>query len=270
MNGHKLATVFNEHDENALYWTDGKTVFFRRYEIKGADIESFEQFSGCWAKDKTHCYSGDTKLQKADSETFEVLNFTYAKDKFNVWTMGGRIAEADAETFKVCDSGRSSLGPRFEWSPEKQKTWYEHFVPYGYGKDKNNVYYYDFNGKPNIVKKALTSSFQSLGDGYFGFDEKSVFCKLSVIPKANPATWKKLREDYYYSKDQNRIYYFNRLIKEADAETFEVVVVPVATGKPFQYARDKNNGYNNDRTQPLEELEKIVCEGIKNYKKWFV
>ena len=272
MNGYKLATKCNEHDETSLYWTDGKTVYFRHYAIKGADTETFEQYPGCWAKDKKHCYSGATRLQNSDPTTFEVLNFTYAKDKSNVWTMGGRIPDADPSTFEVCDSGRHSLGPDFEWTPDgqspgRQRIWYESFVPYGYGKDKNHVYYYDFNGKPVVLKKAAPSSFRSLGDGHFGQDENFVFYGHATIPKANPATWKKLREGYYYSRDGNRIYYFNRPIKDADAETFEVVMVPVATGHPLQLAKDKNTGYWNDNPLPHIELEKKVHEGLEEYEQ---
>ncbi len=267
MKGNKLVTVFNKNDENALYRTDGKTVYYRMYEIKGADIETFEQFPGDWAKDKAHCYCGGTRLQKADPISFEVLNYTYAKDKSNVWTMGGRIPGADSETFEVCDSGKKSLGPTFDWSPGKQKIWYELFVPYGFAKDKNNVYYYNYQGKTNIVKKAVPFSFQSLGDGYFGYDEKSVFCGRAILPKANPATWKKLHENYYYSKDGNRVYYLNRLIKDVDAETFEVVEIPVVTGEPYQYAKDKNSGYWNDNTKSHAELEEIVRAGFEEYEQ---
>lgn len=268
MKGHKLVTGFNAHDENALYWTDGKAVFFRGYEIKGADIESFEQFPGGWAKDKKHCYSGNMKLKNADTLTFEVLNFTYVKDKSNVWTVGGRIPEADIGTFEICDSGKKSLGLSVVKVENGQKAYHENFAPYGFAKDMDNVYYYDFQGKTKIVKKAIPSSFHSLGDGYFGYDEKFVFCGQSVIPKAKPATWRKLHEEYFYSRDENRIYYFNRLIKEADAETFEIVVVPSIYGNPSQYAKDKNVGYLNDNTVSLEELEKRVRDDlVKNEKE---
>ncbi len=267
MEGHKLAADFDEHNENAQYWTDGKTVFYRRYEIKGVDIDSFEQFPGSWAKDKKHCYLVGHRLQNADPATFEVLNFTYAKDLANVWTLGGRIADADAATFEVCDSGRLSLGPDFERLPDGTKKWYEHYVPYGYGKDKNNVYHYDYSGKPNIVKKAVAASFRSLDDGYFGYDEKSVFCKQSALPKANPSTWAKLHENYYYSRDRDRIYYFNRPMKEADAETFEVIVLPVATGTPDQLAKDRNTGYTNDRPISFEELEKYIADECEHYER---
>ncbi len=260
MTGQKLSTVFDDHNETAQYWTDGKSVFFRRWEIKGADIDSFEQFPGSWAKDKAHCYIVGSRLQNADTATFEVLNFTYAKDRYNVWTMGGRIADADAATFEACDSGRHSLGPDYDRLPDGTKKSYERFVPYGYGKDKNSVYHYDYSGKPNLVRKAIAASFHSLDDGYFGYDEKSVFCKQSALPKANPATWAKLHKDYYYSKDRDRIYYFNRPMKDADAETFEVVISPVSIGLPYQYAKDRNTGYWNDRPISFEELEKHIAD----------
>ena len=47
-----------------------------------------------------------------------------------------------------------------------------------------------------------------------------------------------LKDGYFYSKDKY-IYYFNRIIKEADAETFEVIV----NKNKEQYAKDKNHYY---------------------------
>lgn len=267
MQGCKLAQQFVEYEEDARYWTDGSKVYFRHYEIKNADIESFEWFRGSWAKDKKHCYSASTRIPYADPATFDVLNYTFAKDKSNVWTMGGCIKEVDCDSFEVCDSGMYSLGKQVERLSETQVIWYELFVPYGYGKDKNNVYYYNYEGKPKVVKKAIPTSFCSLGDGDFGRDEKSVLCGYSVIPKANPATWEKMQDNYYYSKDGNRIYYLNRLISNADMETFEIVVIPYLMDKPAQYAKDKNVGYFNDTPISHEELAMRVQNDIKHYEE---
>jgi len=263
MKKYRLAINFIDFDESTFFWTDGKKVYFRGYEIKGADIESFEHFSGSWAKDRKNCYSGNMKLQGADPSTFEVMNFTYAKDNSSVWTIGGRVIEADIETFEVCDSGKNSLGFSFRKLDNEQFIRYEIFVPYGFAKDRNTVYYYDFQGKTKIVKNAIAESFVSLNDSYFGYDEKAVFCGAKTIPKANPATWKKLQENYFYSKDESRIYYFNRLIKEADAETFEVVVISNLTGTPLQYAKDKNHYYTNDEICSKEDFEKEINDDIE-------
>lgn len=265
--GKKLALAFDANNENGLYWTDGKIVYYRVFKIKGADIDSFEQFSGGWAKDKKYCYSGSNRLENADPLTFEVLNFTYAKDKSNVWTIGGSIPDVDVATFQICDNGRRSLGVTIKKQKNDQILKYQVFVPYGFAKDCNKVYYYDFQGKNKIINKADTTSFQSLDDSFFGYDKNFVFCGKTIIPKAKPTTWKKLEKDYYYSKDGAYIYYFSRLIKGADPESFTVVKVPVLTGLPRQYAKDKNTGYINDRPFSLDEFEKEIEQEFKKYNE---
>lgn len=267
MKGEKLAKDYNADNETALYWTDGKVVYFRGEKIKNADIDSFEQFPDCWAKDKNFCYSGSTKLKDADCLTFEVLNYTYAKDKNNVWTLVGRIPEAEPKTFEVCDNGRKSLGITFVESANNKKEKRESFAPYGFGKDSKNVFYYDFQGKTKVLKKAISTSFQSLNDGDFGYDENSVFCGKNILPKANPKTWKKLEDKYFYSKDQNKVYYFNRLIKDADAESFEIVIVSSVFETPTQYAKDKNCFYFNDSIVSKEEFEKYIADDIAKNEK---
>jgi len=246
----KLAGYYEETNENGQYWTDGEKVYCSGYEIKGADINSFVQFPGYWAMDKKYCYSSDRKIKDADRETFKVLNYTYAKDRENVWTMVGKIKKADAETFEVCDNGKYSLGKQ-----KRGEKIHELFSPYGYGKDKNNVYYYDAQGKPSIVKNALSRSFLSLNDGYFGSDESSIFCGKNKLNKANPKTWVKYAQGYFYSKDKY-VYYYNRVIKEADINTFEVIIfddkkmnIPLC-----QLAKDKDNHYCNDLIITKEEF----------------
>ncbi|WP_433766093.1 DKNYY domain-containing protein [Flavobacterium ginsenosidimutans] len=267
MKGSKLAELYDANNENALYWTDGKVVYFRENKIKNVDIDSFEQFPGCWAKDKNYCYSGGSKLKDGDSLTFEVLNYAFAKDKNNVWTLEGRIPEADTKTFEVCDTGKKSLGITFVFIENNKKQGKESFVPYGFAKDANNVFYYDFQGKTKVLKKAISSSFKSLNDGDFGYDENSVFYGKNILSKANPKTWKKLHDKYFYSIDQNRVYYFNRLIKDADAESFEIVFVSSIFETPTQYAKDKNHFYLNDTICSSEEFEKYVAETIARNKE---
>ncbi len=206
--------VFRKDDETTLYWIrdrDGK-VLYRYYPIRGVDIESFRFFLGSFAKDRKNCYCASSKLAGGNGATFRALNFTYATDGQFVWTIGGKIKEADAESFVVCDDGVHYLGVGSR-VPSR--------VPYGFGKDKARVYYYDFNGKPNWVRKADPASFVSLNDAHFGRDDNFVFCGAATIPKAKVQHWRKIGG--YYSKDDVRVFYFNREIKDADYESFEVV-----------------------------------------------
>ena len=235
------ARAFREDDRTTLYWIRGETILYRFYPLKGADIDSFSFYLGSFAKDRKHCYCTSTRLAGGNGATFRALNYTYATDGISVWTMGGKIKEADAESFVVCDDGVHNVG---SGSP----------VPYGFGKDKNRVYYYDFDGKPNWVRKASPASFVSLNDGHYGKDDSFVFCGAATLPKAEVEHWRKIGG--YYSKDAARVYYFNRLIRDADYDTFEVV----DTGGFLQMAKDKNRFYDTDRVVSeadfLDQIEK--------------
>ena len=264
----KLSTEFDQENENQFYWTDGENVFHRGTEIGGADLNTFEHFYGIWAKDKKTCYSGATRINSADAETFKALNFTYAKDKNNVYSLVGKIKDADPSSFEICDDGKHSLGKSVEWVDKKMFLYDESYVPYGYGKDVNHVYYYNFSGKTKIVKKAETNTFVSLNDSNYGIDENNVFYGFAAIPKANPKTWKKLKEKYFfYSRDGNKIFYLNRLIKDADAESFEVVETPIIIGTPPQLAKDKISGFNNSSRISFDELQEKIDYRVDYYNK---
>lgn len=233
---------FREGDETTLYWIRGETILYRHYPLKGADIESFRFYLGSFAKDRKHCYCTSTRLGGGNGATFRALNYTYAADGQFVWTMGGKIKDADADSFVVCDDGVYELGGGSR-------------APYGFGKDKNRVYYYDSNGKPNWVRKASPASFVSLNDGHFGRDDNFIFCGAATLPKAKVENWRKIGGNY--SKDDARIYYFNRPIREADYGSFEVA----STGRSWiQLAKDNSHFYHNDRVIDAAEFEEMVKE----------
>ncbi len=164
-------------------------------------------------------------MRNARPSTFRALNYTYTTDGQFVWTIGGKIKDADAESFVVCDDGCNDLGMG-------------HRAPYGFGKDKERVYYYNFDGKPNWVRKASADSFVSMNDGRFGKDAHFVFCGCAMLPKANVGCWKKVGG--FYSKDDEQVYYLNRRLRDADAESFEFI------GPAEQLARDKRRLYRRD------------------------
>ena len=268
MNGYKLAESYDETSESGLFWTDGKKVYFRNYVINGADIASFLSYSGYWAHDQKNCYMGDSRLTNADRESFVGLNYAYAKDKNSVWTMGGRIKDADAESFAVCDDGKQYWFPIISRLNGLNGKEFITYTPCGFGKDKNYVYHYDGAGKANICKNAAPDTFVSMNNGYYGFDDCHVFCGRSKLNKADPKSWKIIKDGYYYSKDK-LIYYFNRIIKGADAETFEVAGEdPELFDTPFAYyrklktqlARDKNNYYFTDYITEKDEWNRLCRE----------
>lgn len=218
-------SVFEILNSETFYWIKDGKIYFRNEPVKGADIESFRFYAGSFAKDKKHCYRVGRRLKNADPQTFQALNYTFFKDEKQVWVLGGKIKDADSKTFAVCDDGCFKSGSIC--------------LPPGFGKDKEQVFYYDFDGIANWVKKANPETFTSLQDGYFGKYDKFVFFGRAVIPSANLRSWRKIGG--HFSKDDSKIFYMNRPIKTVDHATFEVVNVKIA-----HLAKDKNNYYWND------------------------
>jgi hypothetical protein len=227
-------------DVTTLYWIRDGKVMCGHDPVPGADPETFRFYRGGFAKDRKNCYSGRSKLKGGNGSTFRALNFTYATDGAHVWTIAGEVKDADAASFVVCDDGvgYTSGGSR---------------VPHGFGKDKDRVFYYDFDGKPNWVRKASPASFVSLNDGYYGKDAEYVFCGAATIPKADVEKWHRIGG--HYSKDGRRVFYFNREMRGVDYDSFEVVPVPLQ----FQLARDKDHLYNNDRVIDENQFNELIA-----------
>lgn len=234
------ASTFDDRDLQTLYSLNsaGK-VLYRRHPVRGADPKTFRFYLGSFAKDAKHCYCQNKKLQGANPETFRALNYTYYTDGQSVWALGGKLEDCDAATFQVCDDGieAQSLVP-------------DQPLMYGYGKDKDRVYYYDFSGKPKWVRKAAAASFVSLNDGIFGKDAKYVFCGTSPIPKADVATWQPLGSNY--SADIQRVFYFNREIDVADRPSFCVVPHRIV-----KLAKDRHRYYCNDEVVTKDAFDDL-------------
>lgn len=201
------ADEFEDKDAEQ-YWLKDGVVHFRFNPIKGADADTFRYFLGGFAVDKKHAYAHGKRLQ-ADVKTFAVLNFTYAKDSKSVWAIGIRMPTADPKTFVVCDDGALHDDEC------------DILLPYSYGKDKKGVYYYDYDGKPTLLKKADPSSFNTSGDKHFGKDANFVFAGAAVLPKADCKTWKLIAG--HYSRDAKRVFYGMQEVKGADPKKFKVL-----------------------------------------------
>lgn len=237
----KPGPVFRPHDEKTCYWIRDGRIFYRDYPVSGADVASFRFYLGRFGKDRKHCYCASSRLSGGKGADFRALNYCYATDGQSVWTMGGRIKDADAQSFVVCDDGNRILesGGRF---------------PYGFGKDRARVYYYDHAGKPKWVRKADPNAFQSLNDGYYAKDASFVFCGAATLPGADVTQWHKIT--LHYSGDGRRVYRENRRIPGADYDSFQVVR---AEGRSPDLARDRNNFYMNDRILDAAEFERELA-----------
>ena len=248
-------TDYDELDPNTYYWTDGKTVFFRSNEIENADIDSFRFYTGPFAKDKAHCYLGSVILEEADSESFEGMNLSFARDRNQVWCASGKLDQADRATFEVCDSGKFVLPLSSDL--EKPRSPHELKLAYGYAKDKDRVYHFSIRDGLSIVHTADPSSFISLNDGYFGYDDCHVFCQASEIAGTHPKFWQRFGPGIFYSRDLEQVYYLHRKLKQVDIDTFEVVYPDNNAKRILRLAQDQYHRYWNGMEITTEEFEAL-------------
>ena len=195
--------------QDAVYWLDGSQVFFEGdHPVRHARVESFVYYAGGFAKDERACYCQNKRLVGADPATFRALNYTYATDGTHVWCIAGKVKGADAASFTVCDDGRHVI----------ERPW---IVPFSYGRDCANVYYYNLDGIAHVVRGADTRSFRALGDGIFGLDDQSVFAEAQRFKGVKSSSWRKLGGGY--STDGTSLYYLHYKMEVGDLATFCVV-----------------------------------------------
>jgi DKNYY family len=220
------ASQFVESDPRTQYWIRDGRIYFGGSPVRQADAASFRFYLGGFAVDAGNCYCNGCRLTGADPTSFRALNYAYYKDDHHVWTVFGEVKRADASSFVVVDDG--AIGSYGNW------------CAFGFGKDTNGVYYIGVHGYMGWLSGVDPNSFVSCGDGHFGFDAVYVYAGNKKLPKARPTSWTRIGG--LYSRDENRIYYLNRLIRDADPGSFWVTPEPDRHG---QLARDRTRYYFN-------------------------
>jgi len=105
-----------------------------------------------------------------------------------------------------------------------------------YGTDNTSVYYHETQ-----IIDADPQSFQVLDwRGNFSRDANRVYWK-SIRITSDPENFQILSRGY--SKDTEHVYYYSKIVEDADPTTF------VVTGTTTSHARDKNQEYNTGRNQ---------------------
>lgn len=240
---------FDKNNPEKQFWTDGIKVYFGKTSLRGANPKTF-LYDGIFGKDEKKCFCGESWIKDADTKTFKVLNYTYAIDKNFVHTITGKVKDADITSFKILDDGKFLLWFNRVGIPE--------YTFYGYAKDKNNVYYHNYEGKPKIIRKAAVDSFSSFNDGYFARDKNNIYGNGKIIKKADIKNWQKISNlaNSLYSKDNKRIFYGFWEI-QVDYETFKLEIPKNAKYCNRQIASDKNSFYENGEIITRERFDKL-------------
>ena len=218
-----LYKSFNHVKHNIYYFQDKLFYLFKEskllydYPTYRTEVSAFN-FSSLEA-----CF---LELPVADNKTFEVINKVYLKDTKQIYFYS-RPIQADVKTFKVLEDL--------------------------FAKDKNGIWY---NGR--LAKVEDIESFEIISKNleskefHFSKDKFNVYSNITTRIKfgsyakiltmhknSDPSTFHEIND--VWAKDRNNVYWFGKIYKKADAETFEKISEKPIT--EFEYARDKNHVY---------------------------
>lgn len=136
-----------------------------------------------------------------------------------------------------------------------------------YIKKDNAVYYFNESKK---IEEADVNSFEVLGETEsYAKDKNNVYFWGKIIANADVKTFKIISEDINgYSKDKNNVYIGIQKIEGADSKTFEKIK------DTLYYFKDKNNlYYRGTKIDEIKNNVKIMTAGIidivKNGDKFY-
>ena len=195
--------LWSEGEDGDFYKLNSMLGFFS----KAVDAESFTLITDYLAADKSQVYYFNTRapvtaprvLSGADPESLGIIDKDYARDKDRVFYTHQHsgpctIEKADPRTF-------TALSER-------------------YSKDKDNAFY-----ECSLIENADANTFEVTA-GFLARDSTNVFRSGKLVPNADPDTFGHLKHRFsnlnFYTDNQH-VYYFSDIVRDADPATFEVI-----------------------------------------------
>ena len=172
------------------------------------------------------------QLKNTDAKTFIPLNDIYSKDQNKVFFYS-RLIPADPTTFEVIDNL--------------------------FAKDKDGIFYNGRRVKIDDFQTFELINSSKKSEFHFAKDQNKVYASsngkidtfsgyadlLLPLKNSDPSTFIEIND--VWTKDENNVYWFGKIYKKADAETFKLISEPPLT--EVDYASDKNYVYiNNGQT----------------------
>lgn len=210
--------------EYASYATDKSFVYFGSEKIEGSHGPSFSTFKNApgYAKDKNQVYFYKKILPQANPETFNPMSTGYSivkagKDHQHVYHDAEIVDGVDAQSFELIDGA--------------------------YSKDKNQVYYHF---KP--VENADPDTFSKLEGTHYYQDKSRVFYQQTMLPDSDPQSLRALNRNNSftgYARDDKQVYFYEKIVQDADLATFEVTGWFEAKDKNYKYYKDQRVSSDN-------------------------
>jgi hypothetical protein len=173
------------------FFKDRAHVYQRDQPISD-DPAQFELLDGELAKDSTAVYWSDGSVLSEDPEHFAIVSnedhYLFTKDGRTVHVNGNPIAGADPATFRVLSGA--------------------------YAQDAGHVYYF-----ADQIVDADAATFRTL-EGPYAADALRVYWMGKPIDGAQAGTFRVLNADFECSADEQRAYYRDTVIANADPGAF--------------------------------------------------
>ena len=238
------------------------------------------------------------KPEEMDMDTLEVLaseeSFAvfYLKDKNNVYFINYTASEQKSidnniENEDDAENDNDDFIIQIEKLAGADRDTFE--IDSVYGKDKNNLYFYN-----QKIKGINTKTFKLVGSGEFVVkDDKGVYYfvnrEMKKLQNADSNTFEEVSKNEYY-RDKNGVYYYDEYegtmtkLKGADPKTFEGISYTLGKDKNAIYkkenrlsgidpatfeeidaafTKDKNNIYYED--VPMKGIDPKTFEPFVNY-----
>ncbi len=195
--------------ENGKLWygNDAHPSTYSKHRIDGVELSTLQILNRAWAKDAQHVWSEGQRVRNVHAPAFQALNAAFGRDNECVFDSLGQVVKGlNAAAFEVLDDGLLHEDDD------------DHPRVAGYARCEGKIYHYArFDHKTMLLRGADAASFEVLKWG-FARDKNKVFHGFNVA-KANPQTFRQLT--CRFSEDGRKVFYYNRVVPEADPATFE-------------------------------------------------
>ena len=252
--------------ESLYFFKDDKNVYAAEKVIKGADPQTFKDIPETiyYARDKNNLYyySEDVKnLGKINENNFKVLDSSLIKNGNEIYYFGEKLDIKNPEKFEVIRNDLSDPSMII------------------YGKDDKNVYVvtpYKEAGHLKIIKNADKDTFEVMQNSNYSKDKNNIYyaeynvVQLQDVDKNSFI----LVEDEDFSYDKKNVYYRGRKLNDISSNGFKVVRLVNRRNIPLNFLSDNKNIYKlitvfDEETGELKSVKTAVVKNPKVDSKTF-
>ncbi|HMK19928.1 MAG TPA: DKNYY domain-containing protein [Chitinophagaceae bacterium] len=294
-------------EEYYLQDNDGN-IYFKSFNtgkielLNGVDIKSFKLLTNFYSCDKNKIFS-ESKLLKENYSTYtDYKSYGYFKIDNSLYWYGKKIQNDFKEELILISEHFFTDGKNLFVNGKRFPFEKESFIILNkfYAKDKSTVFHSD-----EIISEADPSTFKVLYE-YEGLS-KDILAKYSFIKDSGYSSWAHDKKHVYYCeeiflkgiidaastvvidihilRDKNHVYYFDKIIDEADSNSFQPILNlnkktydNIGLSTPFYrdnqnifYLQEHASNENKDQIIPIKKLKqkqrKTVLQELLGHSK---